>query len=80
MRRRLALAPKSSAVFTRPVPKISCHIRFTVTRAVSGCSSVNSHLANPSRFFGRSDFIGGRMLREYLHSTSCALLVVRAPV
>ena len=52
-------APKSSAVFTRPVPKISCQKRFTVTRAVSGCPGATSHCASPKRFRGYSLVIGG---------------------
>src|SRR5204862_4842403 len=51
--------PKSSAVFTRPVPKISCQKRFTVTRAVSGFEGSTSHRARPSRLRGRETAIGG---------------------
>ena len=41
--------PKSSLVFTRPVPKNCCQNRFTVTRAVSGCVGSTSQRANVSR-------------------------------
>ena len=51
--------PKSSEVLTSPVPNSSCHIRFTATRAVSGCAGSTSHLASPSRFFGSAALIGG---------------------
>ena len=54
------LTPKSPAVRTRPVPNTSCQKRFTVTRAVSGCSGRSSHSARPSRFRGKSAGIGGR--------------------
>ena len=33
--------PKSSTVFTRPVPKYICQKRFTATRAVSGCRGID---------------------------------------
>ena len=46
------MVPKSSAFFTRPMPKTSCQKRFTVTRAVSGFSGETIHCARPSRFFG----------------------------
>src|SRR5262245_37044900 len=44
--------PKSSVVFTRPVPKNICHRRLTVTLAVSGFSFETSHCARPRRLFG----------------------------
>ena len=52
------MMPKSSAVRTMPVPKISCQRRFTVTRAVSGFSGETSHCASPRRFGGASSGIG----------------------
>ena len=52
--------PMSSVVFTIPVPKNCCHIRFTCTRAVSGCSGRNSHRARPSRLCGTPAGSGGR--------------------
>src|SRR5687767_672900 len=39
-------------VFTKPVPKNSAQYRFTVTRAVSGCSGETSHTARSSRLSG----------------------------
>ena len=42
--------PKSSLVFTSPVPKNCCQKRLTVTRAVSGFFASTSHFANVSRF------------------------------
>ena len=42
------------------MPKISCQKRFTVTRAVSGCSGRSSHWAKPRRFRGKSAGMGGR--------------------
>ena len=53
--------PKSPVVRTSPVPNTSCQKRLTVTRAVSGWSARSSHLAKPSRFFGRS--VGHRRQR-----------------
>ena len=44
------MMPKSSEVFTRPVPNSSCQNRFTVTRARSGFSEETSHWARPRRF------------------------------
>ena len=52
--------PMSSVVFTSPVPKNCCHIRFICTRAVSGCSGRKSQRAKPSRFAGASFGSGGR--------------------
>ena len=46
-----ACTPKSSAVFTNPIPKSACQKRFTVTRAVNGWSRSTSHLAKPSLLF-----------------------------
>ena len=43
-------------VFTSPIPKNCCHSRFTVTRAVSGCSGEISHFAKSSRVSRRSCF------------------------
>ena len=43
--------PKSSVVFTRPIPKKVCHSRFTVTRAVRGFSRAMSHRAKPSDIY-----------------------------
>ena len=39
---------------------ISCQMRFTVTRAVSGWSGCTSHFARPSRFLGRDSSSAGR--------------------
>src|SRR6476619_3940601 len=44
--------PKSSAVFTMPVPKYICQKRFTVTRATNGFDGSTSHRARPNRFGG----------------------------
>ncbi len=51
--------PKSSTVFTSPVPKYICQNRFTVTRAVSGFDGSTSQRANPSRLFGAPAGSGG---------------------
>ena len=51
--------PKSPAVRTRPVPNNSLQKRFTVTRAVSGCSGRSSHFASPNRLCGKSAGKGG---------------------
>ena len=62
-------APKSAAVATRPVPKNICQMRFTATRAVSGCSRIVIHWARPRRLAGapvgqrRQD--GGRAGRDF---------------
>ena len=53
--------PKSSVVFTKPVPKYCCQKRFTVTRAVKGWFGSTSHLARPSRFVGAPRGSGGRI-------------------
>src|SRR5436305_2097958 len=53
-------APKSSAVFTKPVPKNCCQNRFTATRAVSGCSGLTSQRARPRRLGAASAGSGGR--------------------
>ena len=37
------------AVSTSPRPNTSCHMRFTATRAISGCSGATSHSASPRR-------------------------------
>ena len=42
-------APKSSTVFTSPVPKSICQSRLTATRAVSGLAGSTSQRARPSR-------------------------------
>ena len=59
---RSPCAPKSSAVFTSPVPKSSCQKRFTVTRAISGFSGAMSQRARPRRFFGASAGSAGSAL------------------
>ena len=41
--------PKSDGVLTNPTPKCPCHTRFTMTRAVRGCSGCNIHDARSSR-------------------------------
>ena len=51
--------PKSSVVFTIPVPKYICQKRFIVTRAVSGLAGSVSHLAKPRRLFGAPAGSGG---------------------
>jgi hypothetical protein len=40
------MMPKSSVVSTSPAPKSSFHMRFTVTRAVSGLSGLTVHFAS----------------------------------
>ncbi len=52
--------PKSSLVSTMPWPKICSQYRFTVTRAVSGFSSLTSQRARPRRFVGAFSGSGGR--------------------
>ena len=52
--------PKSSGVATIPRPKIDCHQRLTVTRAVSGCFGSVTHRARPSRLRGQSGEKGSR--------------------
>ncbi len=52
--------PKSSLVFTSPVPNIACQTRLIATRLVSGCAGSTSHRARPSRFDGASLGNGGR--------------------
>ena len=47
-----ARVPKSSAVSTRPTPKIACQTRFTATRAVSGDRLSASQRAKVSRVAG----------------------------
>ena len=54
MARPIAVAPKSFAVSTMPRPKWYCQMRFTITRAVSGCSGSVSHLASSVRGLGVS--------------------------
>src|ERR1700693_5184593 len=51
--------PKSSTVFTIPVPKYICQNRFTVTRAKRGFFGSITHSANPSRLFGAPADNGG---------------------
>ena len=46
--------PKSSSVETMPLPMISAHQRFTVTRLSNGFCGATSHLAKPRRLRGRS--------------------------
>ena len=46
------MMPKSSVVSTSPAPKSSFHMRFTVTRAVSGFSGLTVHFASASRLCG----------------------------
>ena len=41
--------PKSPEDFTSPLPNISCQIKFTNTRAVSGFFLLVVHLAKPKR-------------------------------
>src|SRR5690606_13796529 len=51
---RAPCIPKSSEVLTIPLPKNSCHILFTNTRAVSGFFESNIHSDKPSLFLGYS--------------------------
>src|SRR5439155_10808175 len=53
--------PKSSVVFTSPVPKNVCQKRFTVARAVSGLSGETIQFATARRFRGASFGSGGRL-------------------
>ena len=50
--------PKSSLVCTSPRPNKASQKRFTVTRAVSGFSSLTSQRARPRRFAGASSGSG----------------------
>ena len=52
--------PKSSAVFTMPVPNTCCQNRFTVTRAIRGLEGSTIHSAKPSRLRGKDCDIGGK--------------------
>ena len=63
---------------TMPVPKISCHMRFTATRAVSGWSSVKSHSrqTQPVARHAESSAAARRGIRIHL----LALLIVSAAV
>ena len=45
--------PKSSADFTRPMPKNCCQKRLTATRAVSGLAGSTNQRARSSRLAGR---------------------------
>ena len=51
---RSPCTPKSSVVFTSPMPKNICQERFTVTRAVSGCPGADNQRASPRRLVGAS--------------------------
>ncbi len=57
---RLALAPKSSAVLTMPVPKTWSQKRLTATRAVRGWLGAISHWARPRRLTGAPGGSGGK--------------------
>src|SRR5437868_4327116 len=46
---RAPARPKSFGVATNPLPKHSCHTRFTITRAVKGLSGDAIHSASASR-------------------------------
>ena len=52
--------PKSSGVATIPRPKIDCHQRLIVTRAVKGCFGSVTQRASPSRLRGQSRENGRR--------------------
>ena len=47
------MLPKSFAVETMPRPKCHCQIRFTITRAVRGCSGRVSQSARSFRLTAR---------------------------
>src|SRR5579863_5402190 len=55
-----ARIPKSSGVSTSPMPKNSCHIRFTKTLATVGLFGSTSHFAKVSRVGGAFDGTDGK--------------------
>src|SRR6186997_2893867 len=62
--------PKSPEVYTMPLPKNSCHIRFTKTLEVNGCFLSNNHFANPSLFFSSFVESNGKIFGGVLKDTS----------
>ena len=62
--------PKSSAVFTIPVPKTSCQNRLIATRATSGFAGSTSHFASPKRFRGNPASIPGNTAGTFAGTSS----------
>ena len=70
--------PKSPADRTRPVPNNSLQNRFTVTRAVSGCSGRSSHLRKPKPIVRQVGREGGQHRGRARRHLILALIVLAA--